>query len=184
MDDGTAMDPWVRRLQVLDLPLERDTFVRTVLRHLVGTLQDVVGLEEASGFIAVVGQEMGQELGAMIRDRLGVDGLTAEQVSAVLIELKRRVMGDFYLVEQSDDAIVLGNRVCPFGEQVRGRPALCMMTSNVFGSIAAQALGYAKVELQETIAHGAPGCRVRVHLRQTPAADQVDGYEYFRGVEE
>lgn len=37
-----------------------------------------------------------------------------------------------------------------------------MMTSNVFGMIAASNLGYAKVELQETIAKGASGCRVIV----------------------
>ncbi len=30
-----------------------------------------------------------------------------------------------------------GNRLCPFGELVRDRPSLCMMTSNVFGYIAA-----------------------------------------------
>ncbi len=31
---------------------------------------------------------------------------------------------------------------------------MCMMTSNVFGSIAAENLGYAKIELQETVATG------------------------------
>ena len=59
-----------------------------------------------------------------------------------------------------------------------------MMTSNVFGSIAAHDLGYAKVELQETIAAGAPGCRVVVYLEPTQAAEQADGREYFRGVDE
>ncbi len=43
-----------------------------------------------------------------------------------------------------------------------GRPSLCMMTSNVFGVIAAENLGYAKVALTETIALGAPGCRAVV----------------------
>jgi hypothetical protein len=35
-------------LPELDLPLERDVFLRTLIRELAGTLQDVVGLEEAS----------------------------------------------------------------------------------------------------------------------------------------
>src|SRR5690606_4181367 len=29
---------------------DRDAFLRTLLRHLTGALQDVIGLEEASGF--------------------------------------------------------------------------------------------------------------------------------------
>ena len=56
-----------------------------------------------------------------------------------------------------------------------------MMTSNVFGSIAADNLGYAKVELKETIAAGAPGCHVVVYLRSTPDADARPGREYFKG---
>lgn len=47
---------------------------------------------------------------------------------------------------------MLGNRACPFGDKVIGHPALCMMTSNVFGSIAADNLGYAKVVVEEAIA--------------------------------
>jgi hypothetical protein len=50
---------------------------------------------------------------------------------------------------------------------------------NVFGSIAAENLGYAKVELRETIAMGHPGCRVIVHLRPTAAAEAAHGREYF-----
>ena len=38
-------------------------------------------------------------------------------------------------MEENEDRIVLGNRRCPFGEKVLGRPSMCMMTSNVFGSI-------------------------------------------------
>jgi hypothetical protein len=51
----------------------------------------------------------------------------------------------------------------------------------VFGSIAANNLGYAKVELQETIAEGAPGCRVVVYLKPTVESDSAVGREYFKG---
>ncbi len=72
---------------------------------------------------------------------------------------------------------------CPFGDKVVNRPAMCMMTSNVFGTIAANNLGYAKVQLQNTIAQGNSGCRVIVYLKLTPEAEEVEGREYFRGVE-
>jgi hypothetical protein len=58
-----------------------------------------------------------------------------------------------------------------------------MMTSNVFGSIAANNVGYAKVELQETIARGAPGCRVVVYLKPTGEAALAEGREYFAAAE-
>ncbi len=76
---------------------------------------------------------------------------------------------------------MLGNRACPFGEKVAGRPALCMMTSNVFGVIAAENLGYAKVAIEESIARGDPGCRVVVYLRPTDEAQAAAGREYFQG---
>jgi predicted ArsR family transcriptional regulator len=178
---GAPLEPGAPRrpLATLDVPLERDVFLRTLLRELAGTLQDVVGLEEASGFVSVVGQNMGRQMDRDYRAALGVRQLTREQVADVLVDLKARIQGDFYVVEQDAEKIVLGNRACPFADKVVGRPALCMMTSNVFGAIAAENLGYAKVELGETIALGAPGCRVIVHLRPTAAAEAAPGREYF-----
>jgi predicted ArsR family transcriptional regulator len=165
----------------LDVPLSRDPFLRTLIRHLSGALQDVVGLDEAAGFITLVGQRVGDEINAMYRSALGVEKLDRGQVADVLVDLKRRIQGDFFIIEQDDDKIVLGNRACPFAEKVEGRPSLCMMTSNVFGSIAAENLGYAKVVLEQTIAQGDPGCRVVVHIRPTAAAAAATGREYVNG---
>lgn len=168
------------QVQNAPLGLERDVFLRTLLRHLAGTLQDVVGLDEAAGFVSVVGQKIGDELNAGYRQALAIDRLSREQVAEVLVDLKRRIEGQFYIIEQTDEKIVFGNRACPFAEKVAGRPALCMMTSNVFGSIAADNLGYAKVVLEQTIARGDPECRVTLYLEPTPEADAFDGREYFR----
>ncbi len=182
--DMTANNSEKGSVQSLALALERDGFLRTLLRHLSGSLQDVVGLDEASGFISVVGQEMGEQIGQQYRQALAVERLSLSQVAEVLVDLKRRIQGDFYVIEQTENEIVLGNRACPFGDKVVGRPALCMMTSNVFGAITAHDMGYAKVELQQTIAQGDAGCRVVVYLKQTPEADAADGREYHRGAEQ
>ena len=165
----------------LSIPLERDVFFRTLIRELSGTLQEVVGLEEAAGFISIVGQTMGKQIDNDYKSALQISNLSQGQIAEVLVDLKKRIHGDFYIIEQTDDKIVLGNRVCPFGEKVMNRPSMCMMTSNVFGSIAAENLGYAKVELQETIAEGAPGCRVVVYLKPTEEAEEASGMEYFGG---
>lgn len=161
------------------LPLDRDRFLRSLLRELAGTLEEVVGLDEARGFVSVVGRRIGEQIGEGYRQALDRDRFDAPLVADVLVDLKRRIEGDFYLVEVTDDRIVLGNRACPFGDKVVGRPSLCMMTSNVFGTIAADHLGYGKVELRETIAEGSPECRVAVYFRSGPEADAVDGREYY-----
>jgi predicted ArsR family transcriptional regulator len=167
-------------LPQIDIDLDRDGFTQTLLRELSGTLQEVVGLEEASGFISVVGQRMGDQINEKYRTALKLPELNREQVSRVLVDLKRRIRGDFYVISEDDEKIVLGNRACPFAEKVLGRPALCMMTSNVFGVIASENLGYAKVSIEEAIANGDPGCRVVVYLKKSEATDAADGREYFR----
>lgn len=164
----------------LGIDLERDVFLRTLIGELASTLQEVVGTQEASGLISVVGQRVGDSINQEYRNAFQVSNLTRAQVADVLVDLKRRIQGDFYVIEESDEKIVFGNRACPFAQKVHGRPALCMMTSNVFGSIAAENLGYAKVELQRTIAQGAPDCRVVVYLKPTAQSDAVDGREYVR----
>jgi predicted ArsR family transcriptional regulator len=164
------------QIDKVSIPLDRDVFMRTLIRELSGTLENVVGLEDASGFISIVGTTIGDNIGESYRNALKVDNLTRSQVADVLVDLKRRIDGQFYVIEQSDDRIVLGNKACPFGEKVLGRPSMCMMTSNVFGSIAAENLGYARVELERTIAAGHGECRVVICLKP---GDGIDGREYF-----
>lgn len=173
--EGTAL------IASLPIELERDVFIRTLIRELSGTLQDVVGLEESAGFVSVVGQRIGDWINGQYRSALDVEELSREQVAAVLVDLKRRIDGDFYVIEQDDEKIVLGNRACPFGSKVEGRPSLCMMTSNVFGVIGAENLGYAKVALEETIARGDAGCRVVVYLKPNADAEAAEGREYLKG---
>src|SRR5207237_8951239 len=90
-------------VQSLDLPLERDVFLRTLVRELTGALQDVVGLDEATGFVSVVGQRIGEQLNDTYKAALAVPQLSREQVAAVLVDLKRRIQGDFEIVEQDDE---------------------------------------------------------------------------------
>lgn len=169
----------VKSVQNSTIDLERDLFLRVLLRELAGTLEEVVGVSEASGYISVVGGAMGERLNNQYREALSVDRLTREQVRDVLVDLKHRIQGDFFVLEEREDQIVLGNRACPFGALVEGRPSLCMMTSNVFGSITAQNLGYARVDIEEAIATGHNGCRIVVNL--TPSdAPAANAREYFR----
>ena len=164
----------------LDIPLERDVFSRSLIRELTGLLEEMIGLDGASGYISVVGQRIGHEINDLYKSTLGVDILNKEQISDVLIDLKSRIKGDFYVIEADKNKIVMGNKECPFGDKVNDRPSLCMMTSNVFGTIGADNNGYSKVVLDKTIAKGDSSCHVTVHLNETDEAKIADGKEYFK----
>lgn len=164
----------------LNIPLERDLFLRNLVRELSGVLEDVVGLEQAQGFISIVGQQIGESINNEYYKALKVSQLNREQVIQVLVDLKKRIQGDFYLISQDDDKIVLGNNTCPFAEKVKDRTSLCMMTSNVFGIITAENLGYAKVVLGETIAKGNDCCHVTLYLNHDEESEGEEGHEYFQ----
>lgn len=162
-----------------DVDLDRDLFFRRIIRELTATLEEVVGTDDAAGFVSVVGGRIGEQIDRSYRRALEVERLSADAVPNVLTDLKARIGGDFYVIEANADRIVLGNRRCPFGDLVEGRESLCMMTSNVFGKIAAGSAGYARVVIDEAIARGDAGCRVVIHLRSSDAAAADDGVEYF-----
>ncbi|MGW7273915.1 methanogen output domain 1-containing protein [Streptomyces sp. NPDC054864] len=164
------------------IALDRDVFMRSLIRELARVLEDVVGLEEAAGYVSLVSQTIGDDINGQYTKALSVDRLDRVQVAQVMVDLKKRLGGDFFVVEENDRRIVLGNRVCPFGEKVLGRPSMCMMTSNIFGTIAADNLGYARVELEKTIARWDVGCRVVVHLRPPSEAELTTGREYYGDV--
>ena len=151
-------------VESLDVNLERDGFVRSLLSHLTGVLQDTVGIEESRGFISIVGQVMGEEINKIYKNALSLDKLPREILSQVLIDLKKRIQGDFYVISEDNNKIVFGNRKCPFAEKVLDRPSLCQMTTNVFGMIASDCAGYAKVNIEQAIANGDNECRVTVYL--------------------
>ncbi len=168
----------------LNINLDRDIFLRNLIRELAGTLEDVVGYDEAAGYISLVGQYIGEWINEMYKNEMGVSSLSSTQVADVLVDLKLRIQGEFSVTEHDDSKIVLKSAVCPFESAVIDRPSMCMMTSNVFGLIAAENLGYAKVVLQETIANNKSTCTVIVHLKKSPESEAASGREYFKSTED
>lgn len=68
-----------------EVPLSPDVFMRDLIRELAGTLEDVVGLEEASGYISVVGQSIGSNIDDTYRHALSVEKLDRSQVVVHLL---------------------------------------------------------------------------------------------------
>ncbi len=168
----------------LDIPLEHDDFLRDLIRELSGLLEEMVGPEETAGFISVVGQRLGNRINQLYRQESNTQKLDHQQVANVLTDLKRRIKGSFVVEKQDNNKIVLVNKHCPFAEKVKDRTSLCMMTSNVFGVITADNLGYAKIDLEKTIARGDPDCRVTIYLNPNSEETRTaQGREYFEAEE-
>lgn len=138
-----------------------------------------MGLDETEGYVSTVGRAIGAMLDESYREALKTRRLDKDQIAAVLVDLKQRIKGGFSIESVNAGRIVLVNTACPFGDKVIDRPSLCMMTMNVFGRIAGENDGHARVAITEAIATGARGCRVVVDLH--PTGDTPEGArDFFR----
>ena len=158
----------------------RESFLRALVVQLAHAVEQMYGPAAAEAAIAQVGIDVGGQMELEFRLAREVVGqLTPAQLAECFVRLKHAIDGRFYVVEVTDERIVLGNHACPFGDVVRRSPALCRMTSSVFGGITARNRDdEASVVLEERIAVGDPGCRVVVHLGAPPPAARRFAHRY------
>jgi anti-sigma regulatory factor (Ser/Thr protein kinase) len=150
----------------------KESFLRALVVQLAQSVERISGPEHAEQAVAQVGTDVGGQMEAEYRIATDVvSRMTPEQVAYCLVRLKKAIDGDFRVTSVSGDRIVFENTACPFGDVVRRAPALCRMTSSVFGGIAARNSnsGTAAVVLEERIATGDAHCRVVVYLGDPPA---------------
>lgn len=150
----------------------REAFLRALVVQMALSVDYLGGPAVAESAITQVGTDVGGQMEAAYRLAHSVVGrLTPAQVADCLVRLKHAIDGDFRVVEANADRVVLVNDRCPFGEAVRRAPALCRVTSSVFGGIAARnSERGARVVLEERIALGDDQCRVVVRF-DVEAAD-------------
>lgn len=174
------MSPTEHGGQPQTVALNEIGFLRKFIRHLAGTLEEVVGLHEARGFISTVAQKIGEQINETYKQSMGVERLNRGNVCKVITDLQKRINGGFEIAEETDEKIVISGCACPFGKDVADRPSLCMMTSSLLGVIAAENLGYAKVSIEESIAQGDQECRIVMYLQNTSEAQAAEGQEFFQ----
>jgi anti-sigma regulatory factor (Ser/Thr protein kinase) len=174
-----AVNPLPAREEAGPQGFSRESFLRALVVEMSRALADTHGPLASEESIARVGATVGGQMEDEYRHARTITGrLTPEQIADCYVRLKAAIDGEFYLISISDDRIVLGNRRCPFGDTVRHSPALCRMTSSVFGGIAARNHGQAVVLLDERIAVGDPECRITVLLGQGAVDRTPGGHRY------
>ena len=147
----------------------REAFLRALVVQLARSVEMQSGPAAAEAAVAQVGTDVGSRMEEAFRLANDLtDELATEDIARLLVDLKRAIDGDFFVIDADDDRIVLGTHTCPFGDAVERAPTLCRMTSSVFGGIARRNRGAAAVDLEQRIAVGDPQCRVTVWLRPPP----------------
>jgi len=159
----------------------QEAFLRALVVQLAQAVERNGGPALAEACVAQVAIDVGTQMEAEYRAATAiVDRLDSSQLADCFVRLKHAIDGGFYVIELTPDRIVLGNTRCPFGDVVREAPALCRMTSAVFGGIAANSHGESAVTLEERIAVGDPECRVIVHLGPAEAKPGAHHYRSHR----
>lgn len=155
--------------------LNEAAFFGDIVAELAQSLEEVVGLADAEGYITTVGGNLGVKISDLYST---AEPAGNDMIGRVLVDLKARIGGEFKVVDIADGKITLTNSRCPFGDRVKGKPSLCMMTNNVFGQIVSDRNGYAHVEITEAIARGDKQCHVVVTLDADQAPSER-GSEFF-----
>lgn len=159
----------------------RESFLRALVVQLAQSVERDSGPAAAEQLVAELGAGIGFRMEEAFRakEQQPDAPLSAEKMAELFVHLKHGIDGDFFIIEANEERIILGNRRCPFGDAVRHAPALCRMTSSVFGGIGARNRGAAAVHLEERIAIGDPQCRVTVWLKDPPSEIQPETHFYL-----
>ncbi len=170
-----------RESSLSESALSRDSYLAEILTCLSDVMETNIGDEDAEGFVAAAAHRVGREVNDAFRERFGRKRLSLDQIAETLVALKSAVGGSFRIESVSEDEIVVTGTRCPFGPGVLGRHSLCAMTSGEFGRIVADNTGYARVNVEKSIAGGDNFCRLVIGLKES--AGEVDGNgrerEYF-----
>lgn len=151
------------------------------MRSLTGRIEEISGADTAKHYLSLVGGDIGNEINNAYISAINeqVEAFSLGDVANLLVDLKRRIGGEFYIVKIAGDKIVFRNAHCPFGHHVIDRPSFCMMTSNVFGHITAAHFSYANVEIRKAIARGDEECEVVINLDAKAYAAVDTMREYY-----
>lgn len=159
--------------------LGRESFMLELIAHLSKLTDSIFGNHLGREYIIATAIQMGQAIDEKYKrfhklsSRLNVD-----QYASLVVNLKQSIGGDFYLVEKTSNKVVVAASTCPFAGIINQVPNLCMVTSGVFGGIAAINFGFGKVSLRERIGIGKSRCEVCIYLAKNAESAQEEGIIY------
>lgn len=157
----------------------RESFMLELIAHLSKLTDFLFGNHLGREYIVAIGLQMGEAIDERFKRFHRISGrLSLDQYASLVVNLKQSIGGDFYLVEKASNKVVVASNTCPFGGIITKAPNLCMITSGVFGGIAALNFGFGKVVLRKRIGLGEPRCEVCIYSENRGECAHEDGVIY------
>lgn len=94
----------------LQVDVDQRRFYQQCLLDLNEILENVIGAEESSAFVGLVASRLADFFITAYREANGRRHYSPVQLANLLVDLKRRIGGDFYIKEITGRKIVLRNR--------------------------------------------------------------------------
>ncbi len=162
------------KLWYIPVNINRDIFLTQMITELALNLDK----NQAKGALNKIGLRLGKQIEELYKGFYGVEKLNVDQLTEALIDVEKKIGGDFSVVEKSPTKIILKNDKCPFGnDKVKECPELCAITSSIFGIMAAKNFGYSKVCLKRTIAK-AEDDYIVIFLKKTKESEKEKAISY------
>lgn len=162
------------KLWYIPVNMNRDIFLTQMITELALNLDK----SQAKRTLNKIGLNLGKHIEELYKEFYGVENLNVDQLTETLIDVEKKIGGDFSVVEKSPTKIILKNNKCPFGnDKVKECPELCSITSGIFGIIASRNFGYSKVCLKRTIAT-ADEDYIVIFLKKTKESEKEKAISY------
>ena len=129
----------------LDLPLDRDSFLRSVIHALSTAISQTTDRETSTRIVEAAARSLATEVDAEYRRALGVDALDRRQLANVLLDLGHRLEDGVTATDydEANDRVQL-DYLDSAEDGVNA--AVSAVKTAMYGFIAAHNLGYARVE--------------------------------------
>lgn len=152
----------MNEINKLPIPLNPESFFRSFIVELSCLLNDLYGIDTTAKIIQTTTQNVSTTIIQMYQDALETSQFSNQQVVEIVQDVMNRINGDFYLEKNTIPVILIKNQRCPFGNEVKRNPALCMITKEIHQSFFKETELEVSININQSIAEGASNCFIEI----------------------
>ncbi len=158
--------------------------LQATLRGILDSVGAVLHPSALRQALRQIGIKLGRQASEQYRLVNGVsDPLSRQDYARCLLSLKDIWGWDCVMLDERANSLSLRIPHCPFGSSAASGSELCGLESAVFGGIAADQFGYAKVCLNRGCGTPPQNCLVTIHIRKTDESLAAQGETYPEALE-
>jgi len=162
------------KLWYIPVNMNRDIFLTQTINELALNIDK----NQIKRTLNKIGLKLGKQIEQLYKEFYSVEKLNISQLTEALVDVEKKIGGNFSVVEKTPEKIIFKNNKCPFGnDRIKECPELCAITSSIFGIMASKNFAYSKVCLKKTIAKEDEDYIV-IFLKKTRESEKEKGKYY------